>query len=181
MVSGSALPSERWFDLAWVEWVGVVGSILTLLGLWLTWKQARDAKTAANAAATASRDAQNQLRAKQVLMQVGELRWTVSSLEGAIERNEGDAVRILLNSWRYSAGQLHGVLQDDGSVSPELLTKMQASLGLAFAAGSALADKRRTVRSSCAEVRRSISEAFDELNQWAGQASYLLATDTGGS
>lgn len=107
----------RWYAVSWVDWLNVVAFSLALLGLWLTFRQARDAKkqataarTAAEAASTAVVRTQKQIRANQLLLLIPQLRWVAAELDVAISEDEPNLSRRTLDSWRWQAGQVHGLL-----------------------------------------------------------------------
>ncbi len=174
--------SEAWHERTWDEWVGVVGTLLGLVGLYITWRQARAARTAAEAARKAVTSTQEELRGNHLLVQIGQLRWVTSALDDAMANNKPDVARLLLESWRYSAGQIHGLILKDPTAGDVLLTQVQESIGQAVVAGSAvLARPSRNVSTSCSQARQAIGVAFDALNQWSGQRAHMINQQVGGN
>lgn len=166
-------------ELTWVDWVGVVGFALTLIGLGLTFRQARGAKSAAEAAQAGVERTQRHLRANQLLVLVPQLRWISSELDAAIELDDAAAVRRQLDSWRWQAGHVHGVLLAGKDVDGKLLRTLQTSTGLATTANSALLQGKRPVLDACGKARETISLVCNQLTLWIGENSSLVPDGDG--
>jgi hypothetical protein len=166
-----AASASQSHGLGWVDWITVIGLPLTLLGLYLTWSQARKATSAAAAARKAVSRTEQQLRANQLLVLVPQLRWTVNELDSAIQGKDSMLVQRELNSWRWQAQNIHGILSGTGSSEKEILTRLQQSVVLAQTAGEKLLLGGMPVADGCRKARRAIAAACDELTAWAGRHS----------
>jgi hypothetical protein len=166
LAATSATPS--WYDLGWVDWVSVIGLPLTLLGLFLTWQQARNASTAAQAAEKAVSRTERQIRASQILVLVPQLRSTVTELETAIEKGSSFFARRQLDSWRWQASNIHGILSQDSTAERRILKNLTRSVGLAAAAGGLLLEENGSVSSQCMKAREAMANTCDELASWVG-------------
>jgi hypothetical protein len=166
-----AAEAHHWYQLTWVDWFSVAGLPLTLVGLGLTWKQAKDAAGAAKAAQEAISATEQKIRSKQLMVLIPQLRWTAVELENAITVKDRIAARRQLDSWRWQAGNVHGILNASDPGAMKILQVLQQSVGLARVAGSALMKEGRSVPASCSEAHSSIVVTCDELNAWLGKNS----------
>ncbi|MDW3850744.1 hypothetical protein NMK34_29450 [Micromonospora sp. BRA006-A] len=167
-----SIAAHAWYDLPWSDWVGVVGFPLGLFGLWLTFKQASDAKDAAASANTAIRRTQSQIRANQLLVLIPQLRWIASELDFAIDESNERLARRHLDSWRWQANNIHGMLTSADSSQRRILKSLQESVGQAASAGTLLMGKNlkgESVLDRCDKARESIGRVCDQLSAWAGE------------
>ena len=173
--------------VTWVEVVGLLGVVATLVGLYLTWRQAKDARvqataarTAADAASSAIDRTQRQLRSNQMLVLIPQLRWVAQEMDAAIESGDKGMTRRHLDSWRYQAGHVNGLLLDDSAVTRKVLKAIQDSVALATEATTTLLrEDKKTVLESCEQARHAIGHACNLLNVFVGQsASQVPAADT---
>lgn len=173
--------------VTWVDVVGLVGVVATLVGLYFTWRQARDAKvqaaaakTAADAASGAIGRTQRQLRSNQMLVLIPQLRWVAQEMDAAIESGDKGMTRRHLDSWRYQAGHVNGLLLDDSAVTRRILKAIQDSVALATEATTTLLrEEKKTVLESCEQARHAIGHACNLLNVFVGQsASQVSAVDS---
>jgi hypothetical protein len=160
-----------WYDHSWIEWVGLAGVILTLAGLWLTWLQARKATTAAEAARTAVSRTEVQLRANQLLVLIPQLRWLTGELDAAIDAGEPIWARRHLESWRWHASNVRGLLSVADNEQKKILKALQDSVSQAASAGEVLRARKVPVADATHQARTSIGRACDELIGWVGQSA----------
>ena len=94
-------------------------------------------------------------------------------LENAISTKDSPAARRQLDSWRWQAGNLKGILTVTDPDESKILRGLQQSVGLARVAGSALFenDNIGTIISDCAKARVTIVTVCDDLNAWLGKTS----------
>jgi len=173
MIRELVTPSP-WYDVGWVDWLNVLGLALTLYGLFMAWRQAEKAATAAEAARAAVVQTQRQLRANQLLVLVPQLRWVSTELELSIEINDASLAGRNLHNWRWQAAHIHGILSGSDASEKKLLKALQDSVGLAFAATTALLDGENTDKpllDSCRKARDSIGIVCNQLTSWVGEAS----------
>ncbi len=168
-----------WYDLGWIDWITVIGLPLTLLGLSLTWWQARKASNAASAAREAVFRTEQQIRASQVLVLVPQLRWTVAELETAIEKDSSFFARRQLDSWRWQAGNIHGILSEGKLSEKRILKSLTRSVGLAATAGGLLLEGTGSVSSRCMKAREAMATTCDELTSWVGRHATQALKDEG--
>jgi hypothetical protein len=166
-----AASSQHAVGLGWVDWVTIIGLPLTLLGLYLTWWQAKKAASAAVAARRAVRRTEQQIRANQLLVLVPQLSRTVAELDSAIQADNPFLAQRDLNSWRWQAGNIHGILSGANPSEKKLLRTLQQSVGLAQTAGGTLLDGKTSVATGCLRARAAIVAACDELTAWVGKNS----------
>jgi hypothetical protein len=166
-----AATSHHWYQISWVDWTTIVGVLLALIGLFLTWRQAKNAANSAEAAKQAVSNTEQRIRLNQLMVLIPQLRWIANELDNAISTEDGSLVRRQLESWRWQAGNIHGMLESVDPNQAKLLRDLQQSVGLARAASSTLMAKVGSVNSECAKVRASIVIASDELNIWLGKSS----------
>lgn len=166
-----AANSHHWYQLTWIDWITVAGVPLALVGLYLTWRQARNAANSAKAAQDAVISAERKIRSKQLLILIPQLRWTVIELENAITVSDRTGARRQLDSWRWQAGNIQGILTAADPEEIKILQGLQKSVSLARVAGSALLDVQSPIFSGCSKARTSIVAVCDELNTWLGKNS----------
>lgn len=154
-----------------MDWVTVAALPLSLVGLSVTWWQARNAARSAEAANSAVRETEQKIRVNQLMVLIPQLRWTVADLETAISNDDAAMVRRQLESWRWQAGNIHGMLSAADPAETRVLKILQQSVGLSRTAGSLLMDPGVPVMNSCNKARGSIVVACDELNTWLGRSS----------
>ena len=179
MVILAAHTAQHWYSLGWVDWITVVGLPLTILGLIITWRQARKATKAAEAAKKAVYQTEQQIRASQLLVLVPQLRWTVAELESAIENDNSYMARRQLESWRWQAGNIHGILSSTNSSEEKLLKSLTRSAGLAVTAGGLLLEAEGEVAPKCIKARAAMAATCDELASWVGKRATQAAKDGG--
>ena len=166
--------AHAWYQLSWVDWVSVGGLPLALIGLYLTWVQAKNAAKAAEAAREAVLETEHRIRINQLMVLIPQLRWTVSELESAISSYNSSQVRRQLESWRWQASNIYGMLEAVAPAEARTLRILQQSVGLARSAGAALIAKPGTeeaLRNDFSKVRAAIVLACDDLNMWLGRSS----------
>lgn len=166
-----AASSHHWYQLTWTDWITVAGLPLALVGLYLTWRQARKAADSAKAAEDAIIATERKIRSKQLMVLIPQLRWTVIELENAIVSNDRKGARRQLDSWRWQAGNIQGILTATEPEEVNILEGLQESVGLARVAGSAVLDERSQIFSRCSKARTSIVAVCDQLNTWLGKNS----------
>jgi hypothetical protein len=163
--------SQQWYSLPWVDWITVAGLPLALVGLCVTWWQARKAANSAKAAQDAIVATERKIRSKQLMVLIPQLRWIVSELENAITTNDRKAARRQLESWRWQAVNIQGILTVTDPEEINILETLQESVVLARVAGSALLDERNSILSRCSKARASVVTVCDELNAWLGKTA----------
>jgi hypothetical protein len=168
-----------------VEWFGVVGVIATLAGLFFTWRKASDAdnsassaKIAAEAAGAAVERTQRQLRANQMLVLIPQLRWISQELDAAIASDSRDLVRRHLDSWRWQAGHVNGLLSEESPSPRKILRSLQDSVALATEATTTLLKEGKPVLDSCELARDAIGTACNLLTVFVGQSASQVPTMT---
>jgi hypothetical protein len=166
-----AANAHHWYQITWIDWVTVAGLLLALAGLYVTWRQARNAADAAKAAQDAIIATERKIRSKQLMVLIPQLRWTVAELENAITANDRKGARRQLDSWRWQAGNIQGILTVTDPEEIKILQGLQQSVSLARVAGSALLDEQVPIFSRCSKARTAIVAACDELNAWLGKNS----------
>jgi hypothetical protein len=105
------------------------------------------------------------------LVLVPQLSRTVAELDSAIQANNSLLAQRDLNSWRWQAGNIHGILSGTDPSEKRILRILQQSVGLAQTAGGTLLDGKTTVPSGCLKARAAIAAACDELTAWVGKNS----------
>jgi hypothetical protein len=165
-----AVEPHHWYQLTWVDWLTVAGLPLALVGLYVTWRQARNAANSAKAAQAAIESTELKIRIKQLMILIPQLRWIAAELEEAINAQSEAAARKQLDSWRWQAGNIRGILSAADPDEIQILKGLQQSVGLARVAGSVLLEGG-TVSSACAKARTSIVTVCDDLNTWLGKNS----------
>jgi len=80
---------------------------------------------------------------------IPQLRWTVLELEKAITTNDRKGARKQLDSWRWQAGNIQGILTAADPEEITILEGLQESVGLARVAGSALLDEKSPIFFTC--------------------------------
>jgi hypothetical protein len=166
-----AASSHHWYQLTWTDWITVAGLPLALVGLYLTWRQARKAADSAKAAQDAIVATERKIRSNQLMVLIPQLRWTVIELENAIATNDRKGARRQLDSWRWQAGHIRGILTAADPEESKILEGLQQSVSLARVAGSALLDEANPIISRSSKARASIVAVCDELNTWLGKNS----------
>ena len=166
-----AASSHHWYQLTWIDWITVGGFPLALVGLYVTWRQARNAANSAKAAQDAIIATERTIQSKQLMVLIPQLRWTVIELESAIIDRDRKGARRQLDSWRWQAGNIQGILTAADPEEIEILQGLQQSVSLARVAGSALMDEQSPLFSRCSKARTSIVAVCDELNTWLGKNS----------
>lgn len=91
-------------------------------------------------------------------------------LEDAIKTQNEARARKQLDSWRWQAGNIQGILSAADPEEIQILKDLQQSVGLARVAGSALLEGG-PVRSVCTKARAAIVTVCDDLNTWLGKNS----------
>ena len=162
---------HQWYNLSWIDWFTVGGVLLTILGLVLTWFQAKNAADAARAASNAVKKTEQQIRANQLMVLVPQLRYTVTELDSAIESKSSLLARRNLDSWRWQAGSIHGILSGADTTEKRILRSLQQSVGLAATAGGSLLEANTTVAAGCLQARAAMVTACDQLTTWVGRYS----------
>jgi hypothetical protein len=137
----------------------------------VTWRQARNAADSAKAAQDAIVVTERKIRSKQLMVLIPQLRWTVTELENAIAMNDRKGARRQLDSWRWQAGNIQGILTAADPEEVSILEGLQQSVSLARVAGAALLDENNPILSRSSKARTSILAVCDELNTWLGKSS----------
>jgi hypothetical protein len=163
--------TREWYELAWVDWVSVIGFPIGITGLVLTWLQARGAYKTAEATQKTMIEAQNQLRANQLMTLIPQLRWTTAELDLAIKLNDSDLAVRQLEHWKWQIGYIRGIIKGLDGVSSALLVKLQNSVTLAATSSNALVGTNKEVRSACIKARKAIGDACDALIPLLGERS----------
>jgi hypothetical protein len=115
------------------------------------------------------------IRLKQLMVLIPQLRWTAAELENAISAQDSTAARKQLDSWRWQAGNIQGILTAADPDEVRILKGLQQSVGLARVAGTALLDGDGSISSNCSKARISIVTVCDDLNAWLGKSSTQAA------
>lgn len=170
-----AADSHHWYQLSYVDWITVAGLPLALIGLYLTWRQARSAANSAKAVQNAIISTEREIRVKQLMVLIPQLRWTVIELETAISSQDAAGARKHLDSWRWQAGSIQGILSATEPDETKILKGLQQSVGLARVAGSALLEGDGSVSSESSKARSAIVTVCDDLNTWLGKSSTQAA------
>ena len=132
------------------------------------------ATTAADSARQAVEQTQRQLRANQLLVLTPQLRWIATELETSIVEDNRILAGRTFHNWRWAAGHVHGLLLAADPEEKRLISAIQTSVGLAFAATTSLlepANAGRPVLESCKKARESIGTVCNQLTSWVGQAA----------
>jgi hypothetical protein len=161
----------KWYDLGWVDWLNVAGFVATIVGFVFALLQISKTRSAAEAAGRSAAVTQKQLASNQLLILIPQLRWLSGELDAAIEADDAQLARRHLDSWRWQASHVHGLLIDDHSIQRRLLRGLQESVSLAFGAITSLIDGKRPVLEACRQARESIGLVCNELSTWVGQQS----------
>jgi len=170
-IPGDAVP---WYDVSWVDWLSVIGVAFALVGIYFAWAQAKNAAGSANKAKEAVERTQRQLRANQLFVLIPQLRWISTELENSIRSGDRQLASRNLHNWQSQAGYVHGILSAADSDEKKLLKTLQDSVGLAFAATTALIDEsgdEHPVLEDCKRAREAIGIVCNQLTSWVGQAS----------
>lgn len=165
--------------LSWVDWITITGLPLTILGLVLTWWQAREAANSAKAAQRAIRETEQEIRAKQVMVLVPQLRWTLHEIDTGIESSDPRATRRSLDSWRMQASNIHGILSGTFMIDKRILKNLSKGVALAGTASDNLLKNDGSVLANCLEARKAITVISDDLATWVGRHS-TQGTPVGG-
>jgi hypothetical protein len=163
---------HHWYDLTWVDWITVIALPLALAGLCLTWWQAKAAADSAKAAQRAVRRTEQQIRANQLMVLAPQLSWTVAELDSAIRDDNPELAQRDLNSWRWQASRIQGILSAAEPGERKLREALQEGVGQAQIAGSILmTDKGVPVAARCMQARNKVVAASDDLSAWIGRYS----------
>jgi hypothetical protein len=155
-------------SLGLVDWFTIAGLPLTLLGLIFTWWQAREAANSAKAAQQAIRQTEQEIRAKQVMVLVPQLRWTLNEIDMAIESSNTQMARRSLDNWRAQASNIHGILSGTTTTDKRILRNLSKGVALAGTASDNLLTKGGPVLPNCTEARKAITVVGDDLTAWVG-------------
>jgi len=166
--------AEAWYSIPWVDWIGVTGFALTLLGLFVTWRQAKSAADSAEAARQAVTRTEAQIRSNQLLVLIPQLRWVAAELDAAIDGNESIWTRRYLDSWRWHASNIRGLLSVADSEQKKILRALQDSVSQAANAGDQLRSGKAPVSDATRLARTHIGRVCDHLTAWVS----ARATDT---
>jgi hypothetical protein len=161
----------KWYDLTWVEWLSVATVPLTIIGFYITLRQLAKTKSAAEAATKAVGTTQRQLAANQLLVLVPQLKWLATELDVAIQSEDASLTRRHLDSWRWQASHINGLLTQSDSISRRRAREVQDSIALATTASTTLLEKKEPVLDSCKQAREAIGKVCNELSTWIGQQS----------
>jgi hypothetical protein len=160
----------HWYAIGWAAWVAVAGFPPALIGIFLAWRQAKSASDTAKATQAAMRNAQQQIRANQLMVFVPQLRWISAELDTAITTDDTKLALRQLDNWIWNIGFIRGLLA--GTKGQErMLTRIQDSVALASEATNLLLEGNKTVLSVCISARAAIGTASDMLNTWIGEHS----------
>lgn len=163
--------AHQWYNIGWVDWVAVAGLPLTLAALLVTWRQARKATNAANAAERAVQHTEQQIRTKQLIVLVPQLRWVIDQLDTAIETADASLIRRTLDIWREQASYIHGILSAINPDDKAILKCLSKSRSIAATASNSLLKSDPNAVSDYIEARIAITVAYDTLNSWVGRNS----------
>src|SRR5437868_615162 len=103
---------------------------MALVGLYVTWRQAKNAADSAKAAQDAIVATERQIRSKQLMVLIPQLRWVAIELENAIAANDRKGARKQLDSWRWQAGNVQGILTATDPEEISILEGLQKSVSL---------------------------------------------------
>ena len=160
----------QWYDIGWAAWVAVAGFPPALIGIFLAWRQAKSASDTAKATQAAMRNAQQQIRANQLMIFVPQLRQISTELGTAITTDDTKLALRQLENWIWNVGYIRGLLAG-AKVQETMLTRIQDSVALASEATKSLLEGNKTVFSACISARTAIGTASDMLNTWIGEHS----------
>ena len=102
---------------------------------------------------------------------VPQLRWTVAELDSAIESKSALLARRSLDSWRWQAGNIHGILSGVEMTEKKILKGLQQSVELAAAAGGHLLESETAVTTGCLKARTAMVAVCDDMTSWVGKHS----------
>ncbi|WP_326561968.1 hypothetical protein [Micromonospora sp. NBC_01796] len=138
---------------------------IAAVGFGLTLWQLRKTRKAAEAARDAAHTAQAAISRSNVLVLIPQLQRIEEELERAVLSKSKTLVRSHLQSWRWQAGQMKGLLKAGSLGTDELLIDIQDSISGASEAASQLlstgdldlADVTKVARSSMARATNELS------------------------
>lgn len=148
--------THHWYSIGWSGWFGVIGVGLTVIGLVVAVVQLTRTKGAIEAAAEAVRSAEDEIAVRQLLFLVPQLRHIAAELDSGIDGDDRTSTQRSLESWRFLASHVKGVLGDGDR---DIARKVTASVAQAATAGDILLRGDASVFDSCQKARAAIGQA----------------------
>lgn len=147
----------------------LVGTVLGVAGLLLALYQIRKVERAAIAAKLAAEQSVRQVNTVSLLVLVPELALIDHELHLVAQTEDTREAQRLVREWMATASDLRGLLKAHRPTTVGLSTRVQASLGLATAANTALHQGR-----SPAQGTTKLREAVTEIVMLARTESSLI-------
>ncbi|WP_141725409.1 hypothetical protein [Micromonospora pallida] len=147
-------------------------------GFGLTLWQLRKTRKAAEAARDAAKTAQAAISRSNVLVLIPQLQRTEEELERAVLAKSKPLIRSHLQSWRWQAGQMRGLLKFGGLAGDDLLTDIQISVSGASEIASELVG---SIDVDLAELTKPVREAIARVTNELSAVASMQGIQAGGS
>ncbi|GHJ10925.1 hypothetical protein TPA0907_52920 [Micromonospora humidisoli] len=138
---------------------------IAIIGFGVTYNQVKKTRKAAEAAESAARNSQTAIGRSSLLGLIPQLQRVEEELDRAIRSGSEPVVASSLQSWRWQAGQVRGLLQVGKLASRELLVDIQDSVSAASQAQIELSGSGGDLNLATAtkDVRDAIAKVTNEL------------------
>ncbi|MFC8454607.1 hypothetical protein [Kitasatospora sp. NPDC057223] len=138
----------------------VIGFAITI---WQTWK----ARTAAEKAQEAAEVMRDRITRSSLVMLIPQLTRVEDEIDRAVSDGNVRLAISWINTWRWQAGQVKGLLQAAQADDPKIMKALQASIVASGEAKNALLAGSSDLYADSAVMRRTISRASGELSSLA--------------
>ncbi|MGX4657546.1 hypothetical protein ACWCHM_28070 [Micromonospora sp. SCSIO 07396] len=138
---------------------------VAIIGFGVTYNQVKKTRKAAEAAESAARNSQKAIGRSSLLGLIPQLQRVEEELDRAIRSGSEPVVASSLQSWRWQAGQVRGLLQVGKLARRELLVDIQDSVSAASQAQIELSGSGGDLNLAAAtkDVRDAIAKVTNEL------------------
>lgn len=151
----------HWYQ--WFEKADTYTAIpLQLGGFWIAIWQIRKTRSSVESARRAAVFTQDSIARNNLLLQIPQLQRLEQQLQFAIKSNMADLAVNHLDSWRYHASMLRGLLEQVSNETDELLQVVQNSVSLASIASRGAQKPGADLAKVTRPVREAIMRVTDE-------------------
>ncbi|KUM40239.1 hypothetical protein AR689_02235 [Arthrobacter sp. EpRS71] len=139
-----------------------------MAGFWVALWQIRKTKSSADSAKAAAEDAATRLENSSALILIPQLQECGSELVRAVHANQQELLLKLITRWRWQAGQLRGLLDDEEPTHKRTNRNIQTSITVAGQLRSLTSEKGAPdaeLGSSQVAAVAKVTADFGELSQ----------------
>ncbi|MGW1128551.1 hypothetical protein [Streptomyces sp. NPDC002526] len=149
-----------------------------VVGFGVTLVQVRKTRSAAESARAAAEDVRQTISRSSLLVLIPQLHRAEEQLERSVRDRSIDLSISWLSTWRWQAGQVRGLLDEENPTEREMVVSLQASIAAAASAKSKLID---TDSPDVVSITRNARQAMSKVTSGLGAMASTYGMQSGGS